>query len=342
MLNFVSLRKTASGWEFDSEEALEDFVWANLPALFGLTPIKRQHIVKGQFCDILALGENNGLVVLELKNAEDRYVVQQLTRYYDALREQKPFSEQIDYDIPIRLVAVAPSFHRDNFTDIKYHKLNFVLLSFEVIQDGKQLYLVMKNSVEVSRLVLPYPEEYLVESADNNPIPKGISRPPRVLLKYLEKHSNDEQEIILQIREKILSFDDRIQEKTTARAITYGMDKGEGKLYKSKLCAEFYSYLGECSLALYLWLPYPKKKRVGAFYEGGAKKGIARWRILTDDWKRVSKLWLHLNKTREGRTSGTCEIEEYMENYTELTNKEVKSISLEALVDIALEEWQRL
>ncbi|MFB2977478.1 hypothetical protein [Microseira sp. BLCC-F43] len=65
MLNFVNIRKTASGWEFDSEEDLEDFVWPNLAPLFGLTPLKRQHIVKGQFCDILALGENNELVVLE-------------------------------------------------------------------------------------------------------------------------------------------------------------------------------------------------------------------------------------------------------------------------------------
>ncbi len=36
MQNFVNLRKTASSWEFDSEEALEDFVWANLSPLFGI------------------------------------------------------------------------------------------------------------------------------------------------------------------------------------------------------------------------------------------------------------------------------------------------------------------
>jgi hypothetical protein len=32
------------------------------------------------------------------KNGEDRYVVQQLTRYYDALLEHKPFAAWITID----------------------------------------------------------------------------------------------------------------------------------------------------------------------------------------------------------------------------------------------------
>jgi RecB family endonuclease NucS len=57
--------------------------------------------------------ENKRLVVLELKNGEDRYVVQQLTRYYDALLEHKPFADRVDYDRPVRLIAITPKFHRD-------------------------------------------------------------------------------------------------------------------------------------------------------------------------------------------------------------------------------------
>ncbi|MGA9381830.1 MAG: hypothetical protein WBV73_23970, partial [Phormidium sp.] len=45
MLDLVSLRKTGTGWEFASEAALEDFIWLNLPELFGLTPLKRQYSV---------------------------------------------------------------------------------------------------------------------------------------------------------------------------------------------------------------------------------------------------------------------------------------------------------
>ncbi|MBC6435548.1 DUF91 domain-containing protein [Nostoc sp. HG1] len=66
--------------------------------------------VNGQICDILALRENKQLVVLELKNAEDRYIVQQLTRYYDALKEVKPLEDEIDYQQPISLIAIKPNF----------------------------------------------------------------------------------------------------------------------------------------------------------------------------------------------------------------------------------------
>lgn len=81
MINSVNLRKTGQKWEFESEAALEDFVWANLKKLLKLTPLKRQYRVNGQICDIVAVDKNKRLVVLELKNGEDRYIVQQLTRY---------------------------------------------------------------------------------------------------------------------------------------------------------------------------------------------------------------------------------------------------------------------
>lgn len=43
MLSCAVLRKTATGWEFVSEEALEDFVEAHLENLLGLTIVKRQY-----------------------------------------------------------------------------------------------------------------------------------------------------------------------------------------------------------------------------------------------------------------------------------------------------------
>jgi len=89
MLSGAALRKTGSGWEFASELALEDFVWENLDKLFKLIPLKRQHPEKGEYCDILAIDNNKQLTIIELKNAEDRYLVQQLTRYYDNLVDEK-------------------------------------------------------------------------------------------------------------------------------------------------------------------------------------------------------------------------------------------------------------
>ena len=147
MFNYVTLRKTGSGWEFDSEAALEDFLWDNLENLFGLTPLKRQYNANEQFCDILGTSKQKQLALLELKNSEDRYVVQQLTRYYDILVEEKPFAEKVDYEQPIRLAAIAPSFHKDNFTDLKYHLLasQFEFWQFSIVEESEKFYFDLKN-----------------------------------------------------------------------------------------------------------------------------------------------------------------------------------------------------
>lgn len=133
MLVGAALRKTGESWEFASEAALEDFIWQNLQQLLGFTPLQRQYAVKGEVCDILALDDQKQLVILELKNAEDRYVIQQLTRYYDNLLDEKPFAEQIDYDQPVKLIAAAPCFHRHNLIDCKYDLLKIDLLEVSVI-----------------------------------------------------------------------------------------------------------------------------------------------------------------------------------------------------------------
>ncbi|HEY9873803.1 MAG TPA: endonuclease NucS domain-containing protein [Candidatus Obscuribacterales bacterium] len=122
MLDIAALLKIEEGWKFVNEKILEDFVWQNLVHLFKLNPLKRQYSVLGELCDILAIEPNtNQLVIVELKNNEDRYVVQQLNRYYENLINGKPFSEQIDYSQPVRLISVAPSFQRHNFIDQKYN-----------------------------------------------------------------------------------------------------------------------------------------------------------------------------------------------------------------------------
>jgi len=145
MLSGAALRKTGQGWEFASEAALEDFIWTNLKLLFNITPLKRQYFVRGEVCDILAVDKNRQLVVLELKNTEDRYIVQQLTRYYDALLEVKPFDAEVDYGKPIRLVAIAPTFHRLNEIDRKHHKLIFDFLEVIILKESDRFYLQLKN-----------------------------------------------------------------------------------------------------------------------------------------------------------------------------------------------------
>jgi hypothetical protein len=49
--------------------------------------------------------------------------VSQLTRYYESLLRLKPFQSEVNYDLPIHLVAVAPTFHRHNWVDKAHSKL---------------------------------------------------------------------------------------------------------------------------------------------------------------------------------------------------------------------------
>lgn len=115
------LKKSGDKWGFDSEKALEDFVYDNLNNLLRLTNLKRQYYLNGEKTDILAIDEDKRLVLLELKNEQDRHIIQQLTRYYASLREEQPFQSRVDFSKPIRLIAIAPSFHKHSFIEREYN-----------------------------------------------------------------------------------------------------------------------------------------------------------------------------------------------------------------------------
>ncbi|PPS43567.1 endonuclease NucS domain-containing protein [Chroococcidiopsis sp. TS-821] len=138
------LKKVDGNWHFASENNLEDFAWSKLNNLFGLSPLKRQYRVYGDVCDILARDENSRLVIIELKNAEDRYIVQQLTRYYHSVLEEKPLQPHINYQLPIRLLAIAPSFHRHNWINRKYYKLKLDI-SFTLNPQQHHIYIQLTD-----------------------------------------------------------------------------------------------------------------------------------------------------------------------------------------------------
>lgn len=259
-MDFVNLIKTGNSWKFATEADLEDFIWANLKELFGLIPLKRQYYVNGQICDILALREDKQLVVLELKNSEDRYIVQQLTRYYDALQEIKPLENEIDYQQPIGLIAIKPNFHRDNFIDKKYHHLSIDFFEFAVLIDEFNYYLQIKNldSEKVSKIKIPHLDRE---------INKDIPPPSRGLLNRLAKCSFEQQEGILKIRQKVLSFDKRVEEISSTVSLRYG----NGNSKTSKFCAEFY-FDSKGIPIIFLWLGLKKN----------SSDRISRARIWTD------------------------------------------------------------
>ena len=138
------LRKSDKSWSFAEEKLLEDFVWDCLENTLDLIPLKRQFHIKGEYCDIIAKTRTNQIAILELKNCEDRYIIHQLTRYYHSLKLEQPFSELLDYSQPIRLIAIAPDFHRHNFIDRHYNTLKFEFIRFSIIEQADKFSLQFK------------------------------------------------------------------------------------------------------------------------------------------------------------------------------------------------------
>ena len=310
----MTLRRAGQEWEFVSEEALENFVWTNLKCLLSLNPLKRQYFVKGEICDILAVDDSGQLVVLELKNSEDRYIVQQLTRYYDSLLEEKPFKEEIDYDKPVRLVAVAPIFHKHNFIDCKYNKLALEFLQFEVLKREQLFYLRLKTTdgKQVSKLEIPYRE------IDAAIIGENIPTPPSMLLEWLGTYNSEQQEAILKIRKQILSFDQRIEEITESKSIKYGRGK-------TKLCAELCFQRKSREIVLFLWLYIPNYRK---------RQAVGRMQIRTSDWSDYLD-FAHVPKGISKMEFGRINL-----YYLEEEGERVRGY-LDELVDEALETWLR-
>jgi hypothetical protein len=104
---------------FDSEQDLESYLEDKFEEIFpDLNLLSRQYTSSNQRCDLIcAKKENKQLVIIELKNQVDRYIVSQLIRYRKALLLEQPFSDLIDYSLAIELIAISPSFHEDNHTD---------------------------------------------------------------------------------------------------------------------------------------------------------------------------------------------------------------------------------
>lgn len=245
MISGVALRKTSDGWKFASEAALENFIWGNLPQMFGVTPLKQQHIANGEICDILAVDGDRGLVVLELKNVEDRYLIQQLTRYYANLLVEKPFQAEVDYSRPVRLIAVAPTYHRHNLIDKTYNTLHFELLQFSVVREDEAFYLLLQavEQESVERYLIPY-QTIKTTTVEN------ISEPPELLMRWLGGCTREEQEGFLKVRTKLLACSQRMKETVNRSSIQYGSGK-------TRPCAEILFQQKAQRPVLFLWLPTP-------------------------------------------------------------------------------------
>lgn len=320
--------------------------------LLNLTPIARQYYIEGQVCDILAIGLNRQLVVIELKNTEDRYIVQQLTRYYDSLQTCHPFVEQVDYGQPIRLMAIAPTFHKHSFIDRRHSQLNYQFASFKIIQRNVvslHFELIDSDTAQAWSLAIPPKFHPLIASIfeDVAELVHRIPPPPKSLQKIIEGTSSQTQTRILEIRENILNSNRRMGEVGLTTRTQYGLAKGDKDIYQGKLCAEFLpsGFPGFSTPRLLLNLPYPKKELSGPGYGKTYKqehvKGMAWAQVARGEQWNNQKIYFYLSKSKT-QYSLYYELNEYVRVYKQLVGKVRRLNSLDALVDVALEEWMEL
>lgn len=329
---------TGVHWSFENERALESIVAGHLPDLLSLKLLHRQYLCQGEICDLVATNADRQLVIVELKNNEDRYIVQQLTRYYESLTLERPWSDQIDYTQPARLLAIAPSFHRHNFIDRKYNRLKLEFFTFQVIQqqDGFWLQLSSVDTHDTTSIPLNYTEVTF-------PLADGLPAPPQRLLEALGAMPPDVQQNILALRDRVLRFDPRIQEVETAQSIGYG--RGQ-----KNWCVELSFDRKQSDPILFLWLPLLSYRH---------KKAIGRHRIWTD-WTTVL-YWVHvpsgLGQAKPMEEWQQIPPEKHPRKY--LTGGKFKYVAdrfspnvalhfgcteqtalLQAIVDAALQQWQ--
>ena len=210
-------------WCFVNESELENFVWENLQTALGLTPIKRQFSLGGQFVDILAVDEEQNLTIIELKNTEDRHIIQQLTRYFDLIVSSDEVLPEFSRAKRIRLIGILPSIHPFNELDCKYHRLQFELLEFSIVAENETFYWNLEAlDKKISIAAWTKKEELAIEP------------PSQSLIKLMNKNCQENNIAkLLHIRELLLSSDPRMKEIQEKGVLMYGNTK-------SKVCAELH------------------------------------------------------------------------------------------------------
>lgn len=288
--------------------------------------------------------------MIELKNTEDRYIVQQLTRYYHSLKTYRPFADQIDYGKPIHLLAIAPTFHKHNQIDRQYSQLHYQLACFRITQleaENYQFNLTDRDTAQAWNLVIPKKfNSCIATKFDNSPKPvHQLTLPPKSLQRIIQSISSNTQARVIEIRNKILSFDEQIREVGLTTTTKYGLAKGDKDVYEGKLCAEFLLapivISGRYQPRLLLRLPYPKKKLtgLGRTYNQQPTKGMTFAEVASGECWDSSDIYFYLGKSRTN-WSWRFTLKEYANVYQQLTKKQKSLDSLDALIDLALEEWE--
>jgi hypothetical protein len=289
-----------------------------------------------------------------LKNVEDRYVCSQLTRYFEYIQRHQPFSERVDYEKPIRLIAIAPSFHEHNFIDRQYSTLNFEFWTFRICSENDEKKFECKSLESDDNFCLYIPRNFdrvvlRIEEQDLNIEPdRVISRPPKSFRLLIENLELERQEYLLNLRRRLLEFDDRMLEVGFTKRTQYGLRKGNKDIFKGKVCAE----LVPCSVfsipRLYLMLPYPKGalRRPEQFFRGVYQKGYTSIRVplFEEEWNKDSPIGIFAGKSNimsaYTHPSLVLSVEKYCEICERLLGYSPTLRTTEDFIDLALLEWK--
>ncbi len=345
--------------EFETERHLEWFFWYTVLPKIGLKPLKSQYTCREGVCDILAKGHENQLVIIELKNVEDSHVIEQITAYFDALIEEKPFDEQIDYTKPIELYTVCPTYRNRTVTTIKHHKLKFTLFSYAVKSIGQGFVFILYDwltKTEIAKIDLPIAPESLPTL--------NLPDPPKAFVDLLGNCSENEKIWAIEIRDQIYQF---------AQSLNYKIyEKPDGKWVrfernKQNPIAEIGWENKRESLAVYLWLPFVTingQSNMKAVERDSYKRtammriwiadGIVRyvayienqrksWLVVTDEEIQMGKFTKPVKLQRKGRSAYWKGLAMPTDIYLDLMSFPARSHSLNAFIELALEHsLQRL
>lgn len=271
---------------FQSEKDLEGYIVEHFTEIFpDLVLVKRQLSIKMQRCDLLCCTKSvKQPVIIELKNEEDRDLVSQLTRYRKAIVKEKPFAEHIDYSLPVRLVAIAPTFHEDNYTDKEASKFEddfcFWQFSLENHNNSGQFKLCGKT------YDIPYPIFGLPELPSSLDLYSSL---PPFTGNFFGKLPEEYRTDFLTLR-SLFTSQPKVKEMVglSYRKVIYGT--GEGQNHK-KLAEITNTSKGLC---LFLWLPTRVKTRIkipvtrfGFVLANGnspfSKSSLVEWVVCTKD-----------------------------------------------------------
>jgi len=153
--------------EFSEELKLEDMVKDNLERLEeGLVFIDNQVSTRRGPLDILALGSDNELVVIELKIQQDDGMLMQALDYYDWVNEnvdtvKRMYSARhpnlnIDPKQAVRLLLVAPSYSETLIRRARYLSISVALYTYICIEANGKRGLIFRTQ-EIPPLTTPPP-----------------------------------------------------------------------------------------------------------------------------------------------------------------------------------------